>query len=75
MAISEAIILMAHKLGLKVIAEGVETEAQLDRMRSFGINAIQGYLFSKPLPAPVLREVIKAPILPAVKPVQVPRIA
>jgi EAL domain-containing protein (putative c-di-GMP-specific phosphodiesterase class I) len=34
-------------------------------MRSFGINAIQGYLFSKPLPAHKIRELIKEPILPA----------
>ena len=74
-AIVKGIVQTTRELQMERVAEGVETEAQLDRMRSFGINAIQGYLFSKPLPAPVLREVIKAPILPAVKPVQVPRIA
>jgi predicted signal transduction protein with EAL and GGDEF domain len=42
----------------------VETELQLERMRSFGINAIQGYLFSKPLPVHQLRRVIAEPIFP-----------
>ena len=51
MAISEAIILMAHKLGLKVIAEGVETKAQLDLLTAAGCDFVQGYYFSKPLPA------------------------
>ena len=51
MAISEAIILMAHKLGLKVIAEGVEIKAQLDLLTAAGCDFVQGYYFSKPLPA------------------------
>ncbi len=49
---------------MELVAEGVETEVQLERMRGFGINAIQGYLFSKPLPALQLRQVIKEPIFP-----------
>ncbi|SMB32330.1 putative Diguanylate cyclase [Sterolibacterium denitrificans] len=50
MALSEAIIVMAHKLGLKVIAEGVETAAQRDLLASVGCDYGQGYLFSRPLP-------------------------
>lgn len=49
-ALSEAIIMMAHKLGLKVIAEGVETEGQLKLLSTAGCDYAQGYLFSKPIP-------------------------
>ncbi|MFW5443727.1 MAG: EAL domain-containing protein [Methylococcaceae bacterium] len=51
MALSEAIILMSHKLGLKVIAEGIETEQQRDLLTAAGCNYGQGFLFSKPVPA------------------------
>ncbi|MBK7657130.1 MAG: EAL domain-containing protein [Betaproteobacteria bacterium] len=47
----EAMIVMAHKLGLKVVAEGIETQAQLDFLVNAGCDFGQGYLFSKPLPA------------------------
>ncbi len=50
-AISQAIITMAHSLGMKVTAEGVETEAQLKFLRSYGCDAIQGFYFSPPVPA------------------------
>ena len=51
MALSEAIIVMAHKLGLKVIAEGVETAEQRDLLIAAGCDYGQGYLFSRPVPA------------------------
>ncbi len=51
MALSEAIIVMAHKLGLKVIAEGVETEQQRALLAAAGCDYAQGYLFSRPVPA------------------------
>lgn len=51
MALTEAIIVMAHKLGLKVIAEGVETAAQRDLLVSVGCDYGQGFLFARPLPA------------------------
>ena len=50
LALCEAIIVMAHKLDLKVIAEGIETEAQRDLLIAAGCDYGQGYLFAKPLP-------------------------
>ena len=50
MALCEAIISMAHKLGMQVVAEGVETEAQLQLLLGAGCDFAQGYLFSKPVP-------------------------
>lgn len=47
----EAIIVMAHTLGIKVIAEGVETEQQRQLLRQIDCDYAQGYLFSHPLPA------------------------
>ncbi|TAJ82016.1 MAG: EAL domain-containing protein [Gallionellaceae bacterium] len=51
LALCEAIIVMAHKLGLKVIAEGVETEQQRDILLRTGCDYAQGFLFSKAIPA------------------------
>lgn len=50
-ALSEAIVIMAHKLGLKVVAEGVETEDQCRLLLETGCDFGQGYLFSRPLAA------------------------
>jgi EAL domain-containing protein (putative c-di-GMP-specific phosphodiesterase class I) len=46
----EAIIVMAHKLGKKVVAEGIETQEQLKLLVSAGCDFGQGYLFSRPIP-------------------------
>jgi diguanylate cyclase (GGDEF)-like protein len=48
-SLCEAIISMAHKLNMSVIAEGVETKAQLDLLREYGCDYLQGYYFSKPI--------------------------
>ncbi|MBI6721558.1 putative bifunctional diguanylate cyclase/phosphodiesterase [Pseudomonas syringae] len=45
-----AMINLAHNLNLEVVAEGVETAGQLELLRSFGCNQVQGYLISRPLP-------------------------
>ena len=50
-AIVAAIIHMAHGLGFRTIAEGVETRAQLDYLRAQGCDEIQGYFFGRPVPA------------------------
>jgi diguanylate cyclase (GGDEF)-like protein/PAS domain S-box-containing protein len=51
LSLCEAIIMMAHKLGIKVVAEGIETPDQLNLLRRAGCDFGQGYLFSKPIPA------------------------
>jgi len=50
MAILKAIIILGQSLGLRVVAEGVETEFQFDFVKSVGCDEVQGYYFSKPLP-------------------------
>jgi len=58
-AIVIAIISMAHSLGLNIIAEGVETEAQLALLSEQGCQEMQGYLFSKPLPPDLLEKLLQ----------------
>ena len=50
MAISRAVVQMGHGLGLQVVAEGVETEAQREALLAMGCNALQGHLFAPPMP-------------------------
>jgi len=57
--ICDVTVLLAHKLGLDVVAEGVETEAQLKYLLSIGCEKIQGYLISKPLPADDVEQFIR----------------
>jgi diguanylate cyclase (GGDEF)-like protein len=59
LAITGATIALAHSLGLKVVAEGVETEAHLESLREHGCDEIQGYLFSPPVTADVVEEYLR----------------
>ena len=67
-SIAQAVITMAHALRLKVVAEGVENEAQLEFLAANGCDEMQGYYFSRPLPAEscsqFLRERRNLPTLP-----------
>ncbi|WGG48385.1 EAL domain-containing protein [Rugamonas sp. DEMB1] len=54
LALCEAVIVMAHKLGLQVVAEGVETAAQCALLMAAGCDFAQGYVFAKPMPAAAL---------------------
>jgi EAL domain-containing protein (putative c-di-GMP-specific phosphodiesterase class I) len=65
-ALSEAIVVMAHKLGLKIIAEGVETEAQQKFLKEAGCDYMQGYLFSEPMTVDAFEAMLKASIVVAV---------
>lgn len=58
MALCEAIIVMAHKLGIKVIAEGIETSEQYELLAGAGCDYGQGYLFSRPVPAAEFAELL-----------------
>lgn len=58
-AITRAIIAMAHGLELKVVAEGVETQGQMDFLKSQGCDEIQGYLISPPVEASVFAALLK----------------
>ena len=57
-SIARTIVALGQSLGLEVIAEGVETQAQKDFLISIGCNAFQGYLFSRPLPAPAFEQFV-----------------
>jgi EAL domain-containing protein (putative c-di-GMP-specific phosphodiesterase class I) len=60
----EAIILIAHKLGMKVIAEGIETPEQRDLLIQAGCDYGQGYLFSRPVLAEEFQKICQAPAKP-----------
>ncbi len=62
LALCEAIIVMAHKLGLKVIAEGIETQGQQDLLINAGCDYGQGYLFAKPLPVAEFEKLLANPL-------------
>ncbi|MEL7035781.1 MAG: EAL domain-containing protein [Cyanobacteria bacterium J06592_8] len=57
--IVEAVIKMAHQLNLQVVAEGVETQAELNLLKQYNCDIIQGYLFSRPLPIQEFKALVK----------------
>jgi diguanylate cyclase (GGDEF)-like protein/PAS domain S-box-containing protein len=57
-AITKAIIAMGHSMGMRVIAEGVETARQMAALRNFGCDEIQGFHFSRPIPLPELLDLL-----------------
>lgn len=61
-AIVQAILVVGRKLGLRVIAEGVETDAQLAFLRAHGCDEIQGFMLSRPLPAEAVPNFLKSAI-------------
>ncbi len=60
-AITHGIVVMAHQLGLEVVAEGVETEAQFVRLQALGCDLFQGFRFGHPVPLAVWRERFEVP--------------
>lgn len=63
--IVRAVIDMGHSMSRRIVAEGVETEQQLAHLRRLGCDEIQGYLFSRPVPAPELLKLL-AGLMPVV---------
>jgi EAL domain-containing protein (putative c-di-GMP-specific phosphodiesterase class I) len=55
-AIVDAVVRLAHALGLRVVAEGVETAAQRDMLLELGCDELQGYLFARPMKSDALKE-------------------
>ncbi|WP_138495075.1 putative bifunctional diguanylate cyclase/phosphodiesterase [Paenibacillus pinistramenti] len=58
-SLASAILLIGHSLGLRIVAEGVETPKQLDFLKANNCDMIQGYLYSKPLPDRQIKELLE----------------
>jgi len=59
-AVVESIIEMAHRLGLQVVGEGIETRAQSDRLFHLNCDQLQGFYFSKPMPSDAVRRFVES---------------
>ena len=64
-SIVEAVVALAHGLGIGVVAEGIETERQAGRLLELGCDLGQGYLFSRPVPAAKTAGLLRAPTIRA----------
>ena len=63
-AIVQAVIGLGASLGITTLAEGVETKAQLAALRRSGCGEVQGFLFSRPVPAAEIRRLVAAAAMP-----------
>lgn len=61
--VTQAVVALAHSLRLMVVAEGIETEQQLQFLRSIGCHRAQGFLFSRPVPADQIPALLSAPLM------------
>ncbi len=59
-AIVQAVVSMAHRIGMSVVAEGVETLDQCERLKNLNCDELQGYYFSRPVPADAVRGVLES---------------
>jgi diguanylate cyclase (GGDEF)-like protein len=74
-AIARAIITLGHSLGMHVVSEGVETEGQLAYLRRQGCDSIQGFLFSRPVPAQEVPSILERTRQPGVETSEEPPMA
>jgi len=65
--IVELITTLAHKMNLRVIAEGIDTPRQLERVLELGCEFGQGYYFSQPLEAKAVQQFVRQQIIPVKK--------
>jgi diguanylate cyclase (GGDEF)-like protein/PAS domain S-box-containing protein len=63
-AIVSSVVSLAHALGMKVVAEGVETQAQADMLRELRCDEMQGYLFGRPAPLADVCQLLEVPVAP-----------
>ena len=69
--IVQTLITMAHSMGMRVVAEGVEDQAQFDLLSEYAVDEIQGYLLSKPVDVQALETMIQNPLRQSGSPVNV----